>query len=170
MFVWNRATRYLGWLKLGIGLFGWFLVESDWLFSSLIKYKNLLSKSLKSCLTLKNGLFNLTVLVLATLTLTRTVNQTVTAYHFCLSLHFQVSTDCVDCIVLDLGKWIRNFVGQIWALTANLFITGHYLIIVFTMHVSEYRTGKNWEDKKYLNLRLIKLNPLNEMERLVSNT
>lgn len=82
MFVWNRATRYLGWLKLGIGLFGWFLVESDWLFSSFIKYQNLLSKPLKSCLTLKNGLFNLTVLVLATLTLTRTVNQTVTAYHF----------------------------------------------------------------------------------------
>lgn len=80
-----------------------------------------------------------------------------------------MSTVCVDFIVLDLGKWIRKFVGQISAMTVNLFITGHYLIIVFTTHVSEYGIGKNWEDKKYLNLRLIKLNPLNEVKRLVSN-
>lgn len=79
------CNKIFCWLKLGFGLFDWFLVEPDWLVSSFIKFKILLSKTLKSYLTLTNGLVysNYDYLCrLERLTIKRIVNQSVTVYHF----------------------------------------------------------------------------------------
>lgn len=79
------CNKIFCWLKLGFGLFDWFLVEPDLLVSSFIKFKILLSKTLKSYLTLTNDLVCSHcdyLRRLKRLALKRIVNQSVTVYHF----------------------------------------------------------------------------------------